>query len=409
MQKLILLILFIISSVLLRAQNQNYNLINNWSFEDSVKCPFAHGQIEYAKYWISPIPNYLLPADYFNGNCIGNQSTPNSICGYQIPKTGICFAGFYGIPFMKTQKNVREYIETKFANNLQINKYYYIRFYVNLADKSEYAISSIGAHISDTLIHENSYDVLPLFTQIKNTEENKLTDTVNWVKISGIYKAHGGEQYITIGNFKTDSLSDTLLVNAGAWLSASAYYYIDDVSAYDITANAGKDTTMCIDKDTVLLGTHNLSFCRYQWSPVTGIDNANTAKPKAFPTVTTTYVLTVSFADTVYTGTAIDTIYSSITTDTVVVLVKDCNGINEKEIKWEIKIYPNPATNRLIIETYNSNERQKFEILNIVGQTLYRGIIEKKSTINISAMDKGIYFIKLYDDKMIEVKRFVKK
>jgi hypothetical protein len=54
------------------------------------------------------------------------------------------------------------------------------------------------------------------------------------VKISGEYIAHGGEQYITIGNFYTDSNTDTIEVS-NYQNRHSAYYYIDDVSIIDCT------------------------------------------------------------------------------------------------------------------------------------------------------------------------------
>ncbi|MFA6923592.1 MAG: gliding motility-associated C-terminal domain-containing protein [Bacteroidales bacterium] len=330
MKKIILLILLIIFTALLKAQDQLYNLINNYSFEDSIKCPYAQGQVEFAKHWIAPV-TISSPAEYYNGNCSGGLggafSTPNAICGYQIPKTGKAYIGFHGVAHAKSKTNIdkdaREYIETQFIDLLKINNNYYINFYISLADKSGYAISSMGAHISDTLIHKNSdYKYFPLPTQIQNIKGKIIADTINWTKISGIYKAQGGEQYITIGNFNTDSLSDTLCINPSAWLFESAYYYLDDVSVYDITAEAGRDTAVCgMLKDSVQLGSHGLSFCKYQWSPIVGLGNPNIATPKAMPSVNTTYTLTVSFADTVFTGAAIDTIYTSVTTDTVVIKV----------------------------------------------------------------------------------------
>jgi hypothetical protein len=58
-----------------------------------------------------------------------------------------------------------------------------------------------------------------------------LTDKVNWVKIDLQYKAMGGEEYITIGNFNDTTYIDTTFVPGGGtefWQDGS-YYYLDDV------------------------------------------------------------------------------------------------------------------------------------------------------------------------------------
>lgn len=58
-------------------------------------------------------------------------------------------------------------------------------------------------------------------------------------------------------------------------------------------ANAGNDKTVC-KGDTVLIGIGGSSSNVYAWSPAAGLNNVNSANPKAFPTVTTTYILTVT-------------------------------------------------------------------------------------------------------------------
>ena len=53
--------------------------------------------------------------------------------------------------------------------------------------------------------------------------------------------------------------------------------------------------------------------------------------------------------------------------------------------------------------------RYKIEILNLIGQSIYRIYINKKATINISAFAKGIYILKLSSDKETVVRKFVKE
>jgi hypothetical protein len=70
-------------------------------------------------------------------------------------------------------------------------------------------------------------------------------------------------------------------------------------AAAPLTANAGPDRTIAPGSSTTLLGTASggLTPYSYNWSPATGLSNANVAQPTASPENTTTYTLTVTDAD----------------------------------------------------------------------------------------------------------------
>ena len=194
------------------SQDPKYNLVNNYSFEDTVKCPSWNSQLERAKGWIDPLENVpgFAGTDYFNA-CSNIVNVPHALSfGYQNAKTGIAYAGLYTY---HNGDDEREYAETNLFDILKANKNYFISFYVSLSDVVYYAINSIGAHISDTLIFKTTdmkhFNLTP---QISNPKTRFLSDTAGWTKVSGIYKAKGGERYITIGNFKSDKLTDTLSI-----------------------------------------------------------------------------------------------------------------------------------------------------------------------------------------------------
>jgi len=58
-------------------------------------------------------------------------------------------------------------------------------------------------------------------------------------------------------------------------------------------ANAAPNRTTTCSADSALLGTPALSGYIYTWQPITGLSDPNIAQPKASPTQTTTYILTV--------------------------------------------------------------------------------------------------------------------
>ena len=82
-------------------------------------------------------------------------------------------------------------------------------------------------------------------------------------------------------------------------------------------------------------------------------------------------------------------------------------GVKENTVNNKISIYPNPTSHSLTIET-NSITKQKLEILNLLGQSLYTYNIYSKATIDVSAFQKGIYILKLNTEKGTIIKKFVK-
>ena len=82
------------------------------------------------------------------------------------------------------------------------------------------------------------------------------------------------------------------------------------------------------------------------------------------------------------------------------------NGIIERYSNNIISIYPNPTKDNLTIET---SKELSLEIVNLIGQTVYTSNINKKAVINISAFAKGVYIIKLKDEKETVVKKVVKE
>jgi len=73
----------------------------------------------------------------------------------------------------------------------------------------------------------------------------------------------------------------------------------------------------------------------------------------------------------------------------------------------EVKIYPNPAKDKLIIDT-NELTIKKLEILNLLGKKINSQWFNDKS-INVLALPQGLYFLKLETDKGIITKKFVKE
>ncbi len=267
------------------------NLVLNPSFENLLACP-NYSNVFTAKQWWDlltvhndnpMILNSCAPTGTTMGAAFGIPQHP---LGYSYPHSGnsmvmMCFlTNSTGVGAWDT----RVYIQGKFSLPLKKDSLYCVNYYakrVKYWAPIKYAIKNIDAYINDTLLHWNNYDyntngvglvLKGIHPQIKNNKY--VTDTSVWVCIQGIYKAKGGEKYITIGNFNDHAHTSYTVINNNALLTA-LWYYIDDVSVspFSLQApNLGKDTTVCAHQFPYILHAP-IGYDSIVWS--TGAVNTN--------------------------------------------------------------------------------------------------------------------------------------
>ncbi|MCX6231806.1 MAG: T9SS type A sorting domain-containing protein [Bacteroidetes bacterium] len=83
-------------------------------------------------------------------------------------------------------------------------------------------------------------------------------------------------------------------------------------------------------------------------------------------------------------------------------------GIRPEKTENQLRIYPNPAKDNLSIES-NFKSEQNLDIVNLIGQSVFTTKIYGNTTIDVSALPKGIYFLRLNTNKETVVKKFVKE
>jgi len=74
---------------------------------------------------------------------------------------------------------------------------------------------------------------------------------------------------------------------------------------------------------------------------------------------------------------------------------------------FKVNIYPNPIIDKLTIET-NSKIMQNLEVYNLLGELVFRTNILNLKIIDVSGFPKGIYFLKLNNEKETLTRKFVK-
>jgi len=286
---------FFISAILLSqiilAQN---NLVKNYSFEDYIVCPSANNQGTPPPWYSAGKVNKVGYVNACNPDPV--FTVPTNSSGYQYAKTG---SGYIGIYFINgLNQNNRNYVQAKLTDSLN-KEYYYVEFYSNLGNTQKYACNNIGLLLTNNPIYVDTIahplGVLPANPQILNYGNPIITDTLNWVKVSGIYKAIGGEQFITIGNFKTDAQTSYKQVQPTGYNGAG--YLIDDVSvipldSFCLKAAAGKDTAITLG-DSVFIGSLTSGLDSLKWQIQNNSTTIDSARPGFWvhPLATTSYVL----------------------------------------------------------------------------------------------------------------------
>jgi gliding motility-associated-like protein len=286
---------------LLHAQT---NLVPNPSFEDYNNCPnflnfvfpspydSAESIGYYLNNWFKAGKN-ISSASYFN-ECVSNNfayDVPKNLWGYQFAKTGKAYSGIYTMAFEDFKDNSQypdinqiDYIETKLTTKLSANNIYKICYYISqsFSDtcfanlKINYVSLSnlnINAHLSSSRIKIKSDDTTSSFylQNVICVDTNKyFSDSINWLKNSGLFKAKGDENYLTIGNFsgfdstKIKKQFNTVCKDSFYVTIWESYYYIDDVSLIDVTHFIQGDTVLCPSGNGRLTAT--IAFDKYLWN-----------------------------------------------------------------------------------------------------------------------------------------------
>lgn len=72
--------------------------------------------------------------------------------------------------------------------------------------------------------------------------------------------------------------------------------------------------------------------------------------------------------------------------------------IDEAELNYKVKVYPNPVENMLNVETDKAGV--DYQLLNISGQAVSNGKLENTTQeINFSDLPAGTYFLKINNEK----------
>lgn len=247
------------------------NVVANPGFESYNACPTALSGIAYdpaysffptAKDWGSPLSSGS--PDYFNicAPLASGVQVPEGVFGYQQPHNGNAYGGI--IAWNGTYQGsslvyeYSEYLQTKLLQPMQAGQKYCVSFYVSptIAKNIAFnyiAIDEMGANFSASRPLQTSGNTMSLPYHVSNAKGVYLQDTMGWIRISGIYTAKGGEEWMTLGRFNNNAVPPVSVQVypsvADPSLGYRTYMYVDDVSVVKIG-----------NKDTVV-SVHDTAFC----------------------------------------------------------------------------------------------------------------------------------------------------
>jgi gliding motility-associated-like protein len=231
------------------------NLVTNGSFESYNNCPYFIGGVAYSpgyssfpfvNDWVSPTltgtPDYYRFCPSFSF-----ASVPSNSRGFQAAHSGISYAGIitYSIYPDINNQEAREFLSTRLSAPLKKDSAYCITFYVSpIFLTSPYAppaaLNQIGANLSDTLPLSAVNNLNVPFHIVSDTSLHMI-DTSRWYEVQGVYIAHGGERWLTLGCFGT-VVHPAITILGPAVPDIITYDFIDDVSVVPTSVIRTVDT-----------------------------------------------------------------------------------------------------------------------------------------------------------------------
>lgn len=222
------ILLLLIISFSLHAQEASgpSNIIPNPGFEKYSSTPigwFYRGShfTSVMKYWFSAT---TASPDVFGPRVRVPAQWAAKGFGDQTARSGESMVGITTYGCENGKPHCREYIEIRLSEPLVIGQRYHAEFWTTHLSRSLRA-NNLGMYFSKEKQQEGIDAQLRVKPQILAMDIIEASG--KWVKVSGEFTATTEAEFLTIGNFFSDSLSK--IKPAGANQLNYGYYYIDDI------------------------------------------------------------------------------------------------------------------------------------------------------------------------------------
>lgn len=208
------------------------NLLVNGSFEQITNCPTHFSQLSELVYGIEVPTNGT--SDIYAACNDEKFGTPLNVKGYQKPKEGNNYVGFY----LYAPKNYREYLQIPIQPGITPDGFYRLTFYLSYAESSNFPVEDIEVYLVSKKV--SFFSTQPLdYQELKKGRGQKvrkldlqilgdMTNPEEWVEIVADFQADGFENYLVVGNFKWNKNTNMPTEHQGK--TGFSYYFFDDFS-----------------------------------------------------------------------------------------------------------------------------------------------------------------------------------
>ncbi len=373
------------------SNSQIVNYVQNGSFEKCLNCQTS-AFTYFAEHWTTcdtNLYNYALLSDL-----PPSGQVPSNGNGWQWPKSGHNY--IITTTYLPNNIGPIGYPSSNLKQTLQAGKTYCVKFYCSITNQSSYGMDAMGAYFGDDNLDTIKNYVKPLSyltPQVQNPSGNVLTDTLNWILITGTLTATGNEKRIVLGSFKSEVTTNSQMINPANLPTIFTDILYDDVSCIDLDlpADAGPDT-YTIPGDSVFIGrTPDVGIneaCTWYKLPNLATPIATVAGLYVKPVITSTYVVRQE-------------ICGLIRWDSVVVFQSAVGIESQKGLSQNLKVYPVPALNELILQWDSEVLEKEFkqaEIINSLGQTIDTVDLiynNRQVKISVGHLPGGVYLLRL--------------
>lgn len=379
-----------------------------------------NGNVEISFEGLSEIHNYGNIALDTNLN-----TRINVLTGYYKGYTGSNLAAnyFYLNPFTDTSFNYGNIVCKTFYNeggwfynygNIFSRDIYVVNYFYNYGNiecLGDLTYSSAGASemfntgsliIEGSLTTGNEFKSISSDTIFVNEHVNIEGDFISDspIKVAGwggistyssgdsiVFNNFVTTQYLTLSNSDICIITDSVYINNNFYQSTSGTTYVDGGIIY-INNNFENNHGL-------ITGDNNGKYIIAQQSQNIG-----------FPGPTETITGNIYFCDlTLVPGTYVDINTGILDTSTVTFCGNFATGIEEQSL-MEVNVYPNPVADVLFI---HASEKSSVSLYDVRGTLIYSSSISPNNQqIDLSNLEKGIYFLKVENSKGVLNERLIK-
>lgn len=229
--------------------------------------------------------------DYFSSLFLNiyNGAPTNMLATNTSAHNGNGYGGFYNSDnagYGGTLNNYREYLQGPLKCALVTGQLYNVSFYLSLANKQSSSVSSdVGAYFSTSTYTSTTLNNLNVTPQITSSG---ISGVGSWTQVKGTLTG-GGEQYITLGNFK-DDLNTTPFPS-----NTSSYYFVDDISVTPATPTLTAGSCISGSVTITAYGVPNNTITT--WAGPSSYTASGSSITVTSPTAAATYTCTVNLSN----------------------------------------------------------------------------------------------------------------